>query len=300
MRVTVFGASGDQGAAQVRRLRAAGHHPVAVGRSLSKLHAVVGHDVECVVADYSDRAAIDSALRGADAVFLTLPSTSFQAADGVIQAATEVADAAMHAGVGIIVFNSSMAIMDRPMGFAAQDARFEIRRRLFASGVPAVSIQPVIYIDNLLRAWAKPHINRGVICYPHAETLDVSWISQDDSADLMIAAMTRPHLAGRAFNVGGAEAIRGPDLARRLSAVLERPLRFVSQPIPDFTASMNSVFEKVSTLDRDRLRSELERIYTWYNHGAERPFLVDMAPVLAELPVRLTRLEDWAAAQTWS
>jgi hypothetical protein len=29
----------------------------------------------------------------------------------------------------------------------------------------------------------------------------------------------------------------------------------------------------------------------------DKPFFVDMAPVLRDLPVTLTRLEDWAARQ---
>ena len=52
------------------------------------------------------------------------------------------------------------------------------------------------------------------------------------------------------------------------------------------------------TLDADRLIGELHRIYTWYNESPERPFQVDMAPVLKELPVRLTPIEEWARQQT--
>jgi hypothetical protein len=42
---------------------------------------------------------------------------------------------------------------------------------------------------------------------------------------------------------------------------------------------------------------ELGNIYRWYNTSAERPFFVDMAPVLRELPVRLTSFAEWSARQ---
>ncbi|OYQ34813.1 hypothetical protein CHU95_09480 [Niveispirillum lacus] len=297
MKVLVFGATGDQGQAQLRRLVAAGHTPVAVARDPAKI-AIAG--VVSVVADYRDPDSLVRALDGIDALFITMPSTSFQAAEPLIRAVEAIGMAAQRQGLRMTVFNSSMIIKEGKRGFAAHDARWEMRERLRDSGTPIVSIQPVIYLDNLLRAWARKHIlEEGRLFYPHHPELDVCWICQDDVSDLMIAALDRPHLSGRAYNVGGAEAIRGPDLARRLGAVLGRSLRFDPRPIPDFCAAMAGVFKDVTTLDHDRLTSELRRIYEWYNFGEEKPFYVDMAPVLADLPVTLTGLEDWAARQDW-
>jgi len=298
-RIAIFGATGDQGQAQVRRALAAGRRPIAIGRDLGKLEQLFGPHSELRAADYSDAASVARAIEGADAVFLTLPSTSFQAADSVICAAELVGSAARKAGVSALVFNASMIVKDTPRGFASHDSRWEMRRRLLDSGVPMVSIQPVIYQDNLLRAWARPAIAEGIVRYPHRPDLEVSWITQDDTADLMLCALDRPKLAGRSFNVGGAEAIRGPDLAQRLSRVLGRPFRFESQSIDDFTARMENVFRATASIEATRLIGELGRIYHWYNESHERPFFVDMTPVLAELPVQLSRFEDWAAKQTW-
>lgn len=295
MRVLVFGATGDQGAAQVRRLRFHGHEPVAAVRGAGRAPGLAG--VSTVRADYAEPETLARAVEAArpHAVFLTLPSTSFQAAAPLVQAAEDIARAvAKQSEAPCLVFNASMIVKDAPLGFAAHDARHEMRRRIMEEA-PAVSIEPVIYLDNLLRAWAAPSILReGVVRYPHAETLDVSWITQEDVADLMIAAMTWPALAGRSFTVGGPEAVRGPALARRLGAATGRPLRFESEPVPAFAARMAGLFEGAASLERERLAGELERIYTWYNTAPERPFYVDMAPVLKALPVALTSIEAWA------
>ena len=296
MNITIFGASGDQGRAQMRQAIAAGHRPLAAVRDPARVDV----NWRAIAADYRDPASLRRAVEGADAVFLTLPSTSFQKADDVKAAADSVARAMRDVGVEMLVFNSSMIIGSAPNGFAAHDARFAIRDILFASGVPTVSIQPVIYLDNLLREWAfRDIVQDAMIRYPHDAALDVCWISQDDTARLMLAAMNRQDLAGRSFTVGGCEAIRGPMLARRLSGAIGQEIGFETLPISQFAGRMAEVFRSSTTLDLGALTASLERIYDWYNHSSERPFFVDMAPVLEVLPVTLETVEQWAARQDW-
>lgn len=298
MRVVVFGATGDQGSAQVRALAAAGLQPVAVSRR-PRPWSIDGRLVEAVAADFADAASLQRACAGADAVFLNLPSTSFQAAEPLVEAAGTIAQAAARVpGLRMLVFNTSLPVPAERRGFAAQDARHEMRRRIFAAGVPAVSIQPVVFLDNLLKGWAWPSIARDrCIVYAHKETLDVSWICHDDLAALMLAALQRPHLAGRSFAVGGPQTVRLPVLAEILGRAWNLPLTWQSQSIDAFCERMRQVFEGRSSLEADRLIGELHRIYTWYNESPEHPFQVDMAPVLRELPVTLTPIAQWAARQ---
>lgn len=297
MKIAIFSATGDQGLAQVRAALAAGHEPVAISRRPEAADLPAG--VQRIAADYADHASLAAAMRGAEAVLLNLPSTSFQAAEPLIAAAEAIATAAAaQPGLRTLVFNTSMPLPDHMMGIKAQDARLEMRRRILGSGAPAIVVQPVVYLDNLLKAWAWPAIERDhLINYPHRETLDVCWICHDDLAQLMLAAAERPALAGRVFAVGGPEAIRGPDLARRLGRAWNLPLRFESMPLDTCGEVMAQVFRNTATLDAETLAREMALKYAWYNDLVDKPFFVDMAPVLRELPVTLTRLEDWAARQ---
>ena len=299
MRVVVFGATGDQGSAQVRALARAGHCPIAVSRSPMPW-VIGGKSIETFAADYADLGGMAQAVQGSDAVFLNLPSTSFQAAQPLIAAAGAIAKAAAASPTTqALIFNTSLPVPLEKRGFAAQDARHEMRRLVFACGVAAVSIEPVVFLDNLLKGWAWPSIAKhNKLVYAHKETLAVSWICHDDLAALMIAALERPQLAGRSFAVGGPETVQLPLLAHKLSRAWNRPLTWESQSIDVFCQRMRQVFEGKSSLDADRLIGELHRIYTWYNESPERPFQVDMAPVLKELPVRLTPIEEWARQQT--
>ncbi|MDB5669061.1 MAG: hypothetical protein JWO25_20 [Alphaproteobacteria bacterium] len=297
MRVVVFGATGVQGSAQVRALTAKGHDPVAVSRA-PEAWTIDSKAIATFAADYQDLASLAEAVVGSDAIFLNMPSTSFQAAAPLIAGVEVIARAAAASpSTKMLVFNTSLPVSETTRGFAAQDARFEMRRLIFESGVPAVSIQPVVFLDNLM-GWGWPPIaTRNTIVYPHKESLDVSWICHDDVAALMIAAMERPHLAGRSFAVGGPETVRLPELARKLGRAWDRPLGYESQSLDDFCKLMLGQFGATSSLEAARLEDELRRIYTWYNSSDEHPFFVDMAPVLKELPVELTPIETWARRQ---
>ena len=95
-----------------------------------------------------------------------------------------------------------------PQDIKAQDDRREMRRILRDSGVPTISIEPVVYLDNLLEGWALPPIrDRQTLVYCHKPELEVSWICHHDVAQLMLAASQRPDLAGRNFPVGGPETV---------------------------------------------------------------------------------------------
>ena len=306
----VLGATGDQGWPQVVRLARAGWQVRAATRSAARveravaaagLEAATAARIRPVAVDHADADSLARSLDGARAVLANYPSSSLHDGGALIAAAERLGTAAARVGTPLIVFNTSLPLPARPLGFRAQDVRFAQRDALRAAGVPTISLQPVVYMDNLLRGWAYPSIvDRDTFEYPHAPTLEVAWLCQDDLGALMCAALERPQLAGRDLNVGGPEILRGPDVARMLSAATGRSIAFLSQPVDAFAARMHAVFARDASLDADALTGELARIYRWYNEAPERPFRVEMGPVLRELPVRLTTFAEWAARQRWT
>ena len=69
--VTVFGASGRMGQAQVRQLLLAGYQVRAITR---KKGVFKDENVTEVSADYNDPESLDNAIEGADAAFYNKPS----------------------------------------------------------------------------------------------------------------------------------------------------------------------------------------------------------------------------------
>lgn len=301
MKVLVLGASGDQGRPQVEAARLAGHEVVAGVRDTAKAATLFGSGVHCATINYGDRATLLAAMQGVDAVLANFPSSSFNDGEWLIAAGGAVGEAARDAGVRHIVFNTSLPQRDRLLGYRAHDVRFLMRERLAQSGVPLTVLCPVVFMGNLLRGWAFPHIadeNRFV--YPHGAQLEVSWICQEDLAALMLAAAGRPSLAGRVLMVGGPQVLRGADVAAILSEASGRSIEFVSQSVTDFCSAMRAQLKGTTEAERERMLSELERIYRWYNESPDKPFKVDMQPVLNLLPVPLTSMRDWASRQHWS
>jgi uncharacterized protein YbjT (DUF2867 family) len=219
---------------------------------------------------------------------------AFQEAPPIIAATKAIGQAAKANNVGLIVFNTSMPIPLIPQGMAATEDRREIRRLLRESGVPVISIEPVVFLNNLLEGWALPSIrdeNRIVYCHPL--DLDVSWISLHDVAQLMIAAMKRPQLGGRNFAVGGPETVRLPELTKKLSKGWGRELDYKSQSLTDFCDNISETMQGRG-LDVDSMVDDMFKSYTYYSESTDRPFKIDMGPVLKELPVTLTPIEEWA------
>jgi uncharacterized protein YbjT (DUF2867 family) len=303
----VIGATGDQGWPQVLRLATAGYCVRAGCRDPNKFDAhrglprAIAARVEPVALDFRSKPLLDRALHGVDALLVNFPSSSLHDAAELVAAAENVGASARRARVAIMAFNTSLPLPERSLGFPAQDVRFAQRDALRDSGVPVVSIQPVVYMDNLLRGWTYPGIvERNCFEYPHAPDLEVSWLCQEDLAAYMQAAIEQPHLGGRNFNVGGPEVLRGPLLAHTLSEIAGREIAFRSLPIDEFASRMSRVFERDATLDAARLTRALCDIYEWYNSSPSKPFCVAAAPILAELPVTLTTFETWARRQRWS
>lgn len=294
-RVAVFGASGVQGAAQVRALALTGHHPIAISRNPKDL-TINGTEIETAAADFADSNAIEAAIKTAEVVFLNLPSTSFQPAEPVIAGARVIAQAIKATpSVKLTVFNTSMPVPEVKQGIKAQDDRVEIRSILRDTyGLPVISIQPVVFLDNLLEGWAYPPIaQRQTIVYCHKPDLEVSWICHHDVGQLMIAAMARPHLAGRNIAVGGPEIVRLEQLAEKLSRAWDRPLAHENQTVDDFCEKISGAMRQRAGLDADRVIGQMHKAYTHYNEAEDRPFRIEMGPVLDELPAELTTIEEW-------
>ena len=301
MRLLILGASGDQGAAQVQAALAAGHSVKAACRRPPASHDKPSTAApEWVPVDYGQPSTLAPAMQGVEVVLANFPSSSFNDGPTLVRAAAATGAAARVAGVSLIVFNTSLPVMETPRGFAAHDVRLQMREALEASGVPVISLQPVVFMDNLLRGWAFPHIaDHCRFVYPHDANLEVCWICQDDLAALMLAAAARPELAGRHIGVGGPAPIRGTDVAAALSQASGREIRFESQSVEAFCLAMEALMHTRAPEERSRMIRELGNIYRWYNTSAERPFYVDMTPVLRELPVRLTSFAEWSARQHW-
>ncbi len=296
--VVVFAARGRQGLAQVTQLKRAGYRPLAVSRTPEPLGEGELADVEIVSADLEDEASIQAAVEGAHGVFYQQPMLQ---RDRRVELVSRVGRAAKAAGVERMVWNTSEWIPDRAGDPYTYASNTEGVNALWRTGVPATAFGSVLFMDNLLTNWARPFImNEDRFVYPHNPNLKASWISLDDVAKFMIAALDRPDLEGAWLNIGGPEQLQGPDVAKALSEALGRPIAYDPCTPAEFGKYLVSAFGDETPLEwREAFAKSIEDFYVYNNTASTTPFEVDMRPVLDRIPIEMETLADWAKRQDW-
>jgi uncharacterized protein YbjT (DUF2867 family) len=305
--VTVFGASGRQGMAQVRQLVAAGHKVRALSRRQDPFYGETFDNVEVMAADITDSESVSPAFKGVDADFYThplrgpAPRDSAQRPDRAIWL-DRLGRAAKEAGVKRFVWNTSSWIQDRPgdPGFYAGNT--EGINALWRSGVPGTVFGSVLFMDNLLTNWAFPYIVReGKFIYAHKPDLEANWISLDDVAKFMIASLDRPDMEGAWMNIGGPQRLKPTDVAAALSDAVGR--KVVYEPVSPrrFAELLTDAFgDDMGPEERDFTREYIDKFYQYNNESPTRPFQVDTEAMLDRIPIKLETIGDWAKRQDWT
>jgi nucleoside-diphosphate-sugar epimerase len=114
MNVTVFGATGGVGSRVVDELRSRGHSVTAYVRNPDKVPASWGSDVNVVAGELSDAAAVDRAVRGADAVVSALGPSLDRKATGLplVEGTRNIVAAMQKHGVRRYVGNATPSVLD--------------------------------------------------------------------------------------------------------------------------------------------------------------------------------------------
>jgi uncharacterized protein YbjT (DUF2867 family) len=297
--VAVFGASGRQGQAQVRRLRDEGYAARAISRQPRIFAAPGFQGVELQAADYADVTSLDRACAGADAILFQPPQ--LERPDRVLAHAARLGEAAGRAGVQRVVLNSTMWAPDAPCGQPMYDLALAIENTLAGLGLPLVVFRPTLFMDNWLTAFAKPALVREhVYRYPHKPELRYNPIALDDVARFMVAALTRPELVGQRIRIAGPETLTPPEVAEVLSEALGTPIRYEYQSPRDFGHRLYDLFGSGTGVDRETYVGYFVDFYTFNNDAPERPFAFDVRPVLKRIPVTLETFRAWAKRQDWT
>lgn len=288
LNVLVYGATGSQASPVVHELLRRGHKPRVVTRNAEKAAPLAAAGAEVVVADMGDAERLADVSRGMDAVSLLVPFF-INPADAPTFGRNAI-DAARTAGVRLLVWNTSGPMPPERTGDPGIDVRFDIADYLQASGVPHITLQPTAYAENLLGPWTAPFVrNENKVAYPNRPEARVGWIASADVAALIVAALERPGLAGRSYAVSGLENVSGPELAAAFSAALGRPIDYYPLPPRDFGAILDNLFGPGAGV---AAAAQYERAW---ETGQFPSMHVDMAPVLADLPVRMRTLREWVA-----
>jgi NAD(P)H dehydrogenase (quinone) len=233
-------------------------------------------------ADLETGEGLEAAFAGTDAVVFTLPQD--HTPGRTLRMATAVATAARN--VPRVILNAASRIEVSDLGVFTNMRR--VRDTL--SALPLVTLEPTVYMDNLMAPWSLPAILSGTLAYPTPPEVAVAWISHHTLAQAVVAAATAP-VIGQSIRIGGPAAITGPQMASILSAHLDRPVAYAPIPLPDFAAGLNAGFGAPAG----------DRIAELYLHLAAHPTaMADGAEGLAKLGVTGESFADFVARQRWT
>jgi uncharacterized protein YbjT (DUF2867 family) len=237
-------------------------------------------------------------MEGADAAFYTQP---LRAPVDRPQALTTIGRAAKKANLKRVVWNTSGWIPDKAGDPFSYGENTKAINALWRTGAPGTVFGSVLFMDNLLTNWAFPFIvNEGRYVYPHHPDLECSWISLDDVAKFMIAAIDRPDLEGAWLNIGGPEILKPPAVAALLSEAIGRPITYDPSTPAQFGKHLADAFgDEVDPQEHARLATGIGAFYEYNNKSPLTPFKVDMGPVLQRIPIELETMAQWARRQDW-
>jgi NAD(P)H dehydrogenase (quinone) len=236
-RLLVTGATGDTGHAAIDALADSGHHIRALvhqdGLKADELRAL---GAEIVVGDLLDIDSVRDAMRDVDAAFFVFPI-----GPRLLDATAYFAQAAHEADVGAIVNLSQRTSRRDSKSSSAQN--HWIAERIFDwSGIPVTHLRPTLFTEWLTYGFSLPGIiENDVLAIPFG-TGRFSPIAAHDQGRVIASVLSDPgpH-AGKTHLLDGPQEMDAAQMAAELSTVLDRPIRYVDEPIADFQATVATI-----------------------------------------------------------
>jgi len=220
--ILVTGGTGKLGRRLVADLVARGERVRVLTRDARRAEGLSG--AEIVVGDLRDAAAIESAVRGVDAIVSA--AHGFQGPGGVTPEAIDrdanrtLVRAARDAGVKRFVLVSMHgASADHPMSLAR--AKFAAEEDLAKSGLPHAILRAAAFLET----WILIFGERGAPVFGPG-TNPISFVSVRDVASLAMLALDGA-LDGETVDIGGPQAIGLLAVAER---VAKKPIKHVPLP----------------------------------------------------------------------
>jgi uncharacterized protein YbjT (DUF2867 family) len=216
------GATGNTGRAVVQELRELGHDPVCIVRNADKARDVLGANAKTAVAELTDPAALEKALKGVESVFVVTGHNP-----QMVEQQNNVLDAALKAGVTHLVrVGGGPAVAVADSESVVGRGHYTIEKRLKESGIKWTILRPGLFMQNVLTQAAAIKSDSKMVL-PFAKDLPVALIDVRDTGAVgaRILADPAPH-AGKTYEFTGALTTFA-DFAGVFSEVLGRPIAYV-------------------------------------------------------------------------
>jgi uncharacterized protein YbjT (DUF2867 family) len=280
--ILVTGATGHQGGAVARALRARGHEVRALTRKPDgeSARALAAKGAEVVRGDLDDAASLEKALAGAWGVF-AVQNTWEAGVDGEEQQGKRLAELARRAGVQHYVY-TSVGSAHRRTGIPHFENKWRIEQTVRKLAFPSYAIlRPAFFMENFQSAWFKPGLDEGKLMVPVRADTPVQMIAVDDiGAYGRLVFEQAEHFNGRELDIAGDE-LAMTEAARVLGGAMGRKIEFVPVPVEEVRKG----------------NADAAIMYEWFDRVG---YDVHIRSRSRECVIPATSLEAWAAKARWS
>lgn len=207
--ILIIGKNGKTGARVDQRLQAKGYATQPVSRSTNPSF------------DWENPATWRSAIEGTHAAYVTYqPDLAVPNAEATIRAFVQVA---AEAGLKHIVLLSGRG----------EEGAQRAEEVLKASGISWNIVRASWFAQNFSESFMLDGILAGELVLPAGDTVE-PFVDVDDIADVAVAALTKPELRNKLFEVTGPRALTFAQCIEEISTALDRPIKFTSVPVDQY------------------------------------------------------------------
>ncbi|MEK3943420.1 MULTISPECIES: SDR family oxidoreductase [unclassified Paenibacillus] len=222
--IVIMGATGTIGSALLERLVDLGVPVRALSREPEKLRDQIGEKsrsiIEVAFVDASDPTSVRRAFTGASQLFLAMSNSPRQ-----IELETSIIQIATESGIKHIVKISSPAF-EHSAPVAVAGWHQEIENTLRVSGITHTVLRPYAFMQNLMRF--APTITTQNVFFGSMGVSPCNFIDCRDIADVAAEVLTNDKVSGHIYTLTGSEIFSYPQIASRLSALLNRPISYIN------------------------------------------------------------------------
>lgn len=220
--ILITGASGSAGRAVLQDVRKSGAKHRAMYRSAAEA-AKAPSGTESAVADFAEKETLGSALKGVESVYLVCSPIP-----ELVELESNMIDACVAAGVRHVVLNSAMGAGDYGKSFPSWHRKVE--DKLKATKLSCTILRPNSFHHNVT-AFFAPTLRAQGVFYSSMQNARNSFIDVRDIAAIAAKALKGGEHAGKIYELNGPEALEYAELARRISKVAGREVKYVDIPM---------------------------------------------------------------------
>ena len=205
--ILITGASGPAGKEVLREVAKTGTAHRAMYRSKEDA-AKAPAGTQTVIADFSDKLSLETALKGVESVYLVCSPVP-----QLVELEGNVIEACQAVGVRRIVLNSALGAGDFPKSFPMWHRRVE--DKLKATKLAYCILRPNSFMQNILGYYAPSIRSQGVFYGSYGEAR-ISYVDVRDVASVAAKALLGGH-DGKTIELNGPEALTCGEVAGKTS-----------------------------------------------------------------------------------